>query len=357
MPQIEVPGQGVATYSEIPEGSPVYTLANGTTRVDRTFRVDWDKRELFCRGVLGFPKIKNTKDDPDAADNVAYITRFNPQAMPNFKDPTGSENWLYAVGVSRMVGAGPRGVYDDSGVARYQYALVTVQYESLTYKVLEDDELIATAESAGYPNVLPIADESTLLRYVTRVTKPSAEYITLPRGIMYWFLPGASPMPKVDFANARLVPSQEITYTWHQVPFQPAAATSHIGSVNLLPFRDSNKTYNPGTLLLLSAEMKPYRTAVGAFVNDVTYRMKYFEPQPGRGHNFFLRYNKSTSSLSYVKLTSREANDSLAIGTSPEELDAPGTGPYTASQGPGASTGVYPYKDFRELFLLKALPS
>lgn len=345
MPTLRIDGVGTVDYDEVPEGSPSYTLANGTSRVDRTFRVAWNKRELFCKGMIGFPRIANTA--PGTAENFAYVSRVLPQAFPGFRDPTGSEEWLYATAISRLVGVGPTGGYDAEGVADYRFAMITVQYESLTYKLLTDDELQASNATTDYP------DESYMLRFITRVTKPSAEYITLPRGVMYWYLPKepGGTMPKVDFANARIVPSMEVVYTWHQVPFVPPAVRTHIGSVNSTDFGDRERNYRPGTLLLLAVELKPYRTAVGAFVHDITYRMKYFEPEPGRGHNFFLRYNGVRETLAYTKLTSKQENDSLAISfpSIPSDPSCQ-NGPYEQVYPAGNSRGVYPYADFDDLF-------
>lgn len=367
MPSLNVLGFGTVDYEERAEGSPTFSYSSGASRAERTFRVPWAKKDAFVRGMLGFPRIKNTK--PGQPDNIAYVSRALPQPFPGVKDPNGDEEWLYATAVTRLEGAGPLGTLDDSGVTEYEYAIVTVQYESLTYKLMTDEELDEAALGPGFP------DESYLLRYVTRVTKPSAEYVTLPRGAMRWYLPedpdyvaGAAAdraasragaartakMPSVDFANARLVPSTEIVYTWHQVPFIPkaieAGTKTYVGCVNKNAFGDQHRNYAPGTLLLLSAELKPYRTGAGAFVHDIAYRVKYFEPEPGRGHNYFLRYDLKRGTLAYTKLTSGIDNDEVKVSNP----SAAGAGPYTREYPPGAapdvSRSLYPYVDFDDLF-------
>lgn len=386
MPQISVPNNiGTVSYDEMAETSPQYQFAAGASRVERTYRIRWEDRNRFVPAILGFPYIVNNTSFSENDFERAYISRWLPDIIKEITDPSaGGEQWLYASSITRMQGMGAIGTYDSLGVAQYKFASVTVAYEPRTYKIISDEDmaLFATNDvwnnNDGSFNVLFAQPfEADLRRYVTKMQKPSAEFIALPRGSMWWFEPVnfnadgtriVTPLPglrsaakgaRVDFATARLVPSTEITYVWHEVPFLPDALNQgYVGSVNYTDFVDDDRdiTYPAGTLLLLSSEIKPYRTAAGAFVNDITYRMKYFEPIPKRGHNFFLRYYNSTSDLFYTKLTSTGNNDGLGVisdglTNSPYQNPSAAMLPKTTGVTPNApGKGLYPYKEFRYLF-------
>lgn len=368
---LRVPGYGEVEYYEAAQDSPVYVFTSQGSRAERTFIVAWAQRDTFVKGILGFPTIQYTSGMEDRAFS-SYVGRVVPNALPDIFEPIGSDsrgrvpgNWLYATQVSKMVGLEPTGLLGEDGVAEYNWAVVTVLYEGLTYKVKTDNELVAESpwlnagSWSGEPNPAPLGLpwEFFLERYVTRTAKPTAEFLNLGRGKMYWVIPDADPVIPFAEATSILVPGVEYVYTWHQVPFLPRAAKLHIGKVNRDWFDPDNEGrfetggsefngFTPGTLLYASCEVKPYRMGSGAFVQDITYRMKYLEapvterqPHRGRGHNYFLRWDSTLAKLIYRKVTDNGSEDELG---DPFNLAAP--------QSPSDGQPIYQYADFYELF-------
>lgn len=422
-------------YYEIAEGSPSYTFTNGTIRAERTFLVEWKLRDLFVKAVLGYPYVMPVTDNrPPFASYIArklpmqltdiraISTRVGDESeFPEDTNPSSfnaieTENvvkignpFLYATAIPRVEGVEATGYYKN-GIADYTWAAITVQFESLPYKVVEDEDLIDLIEkrfqnldvaakaqtppyglpksnkTQGWPGKNAIVDpkhayEWYMLRYVTRNVKPSAEYISLPRG-RYKFV--AFNKPSADFAAAYLIASLEITYTWHQVPYIPEGARKHVGKVNKYLFdpffadrfqvyltNNPNKKFvgfNPGTLLFTNCDIRPYRMGSGAYVYDIIYRMKHLEPLEGRGHNYFLRYdsgimgpqpNNAPFRTHYLKITDTGVEDEIGdpfrmylpppYNTVQEEIE-PQTDPDTKGKAPSAGKPVFQYADFRELF-------
>ena len=270
--QVAIPNVGVVNYDEKVPGSPQYRFANGMSQATRTFTCDWGSRRDLIPYLLGYPKIINAQ--LANGDKYTYISRILPDEIPDFLVPGKDESWLFASQVMSCLGKGETGKYDAFGMAEYQDCEFSLIYEPRTFKILDDQSTFNAA--IGFP------DESLLVRYVTRVQKPSAEFIQLPRGSMSWVDGARNGNPagptRVDYASARLLPSTEITYTWHEVPFIPQAAGQFVGCLNRYPFTDNSlldpdgnpTTFPPGTLLLLAAEIKPYRNAAGVFVQDIS---------------------------------------------------------------------------------------
>jgi|SRR5581483_11680633 len=297
-------GEQYATvYEEVIRGvhSPEYSLVAGASRVRRTVDVAWDNRTDAVRCFLGFPRVMPY--GPLATNR--YITRALPDYMRDFKNNHDGP-YLWATQIEKIEGIGPLGTYDVTGVAEYEKARLTVIYEAVSHGIFEDRHPKVVG-ATGFP------DESKLFRYVTIAFKPSAEFITLPRGYYFWVAEGGEPSGnKMDFGGSKLLPSIEIHFIWRQVPVIPTAAQTQVGCVNNAPFTiysnsdDSAQiTYATGTLLLLGVDLNRYKLASGDGVFDITYRMKYFEPEAGRGHNYFLRYLSATNQLAYRRLNSK----------------------------------------------------
>jgi hypothetical protein len=380
--KLSIPGMGVVYYAEVLENTPRYSFADGQSRVQRTYLINWTDRDRFVFGILGFPRIAfvQGKSRNDAPYDT-YVSRTTPHAIVDYVDPirrapywldifgnVQSEDeaanrpltnfqgtWLFAKSVESVVGLEPMGtVHPLTRVPEYVYALVTVNYEPTTYRVFTDTEAVLhhLLEYELYPVIyealLPLWTQPQLdpeddwlrfvppvnpndplhvhvipydfymTRYVTRTVRPVIEYLALPRGLMRWvepLAPGQKPTV-VDYASAVAMPSMEIIYTWHQVPFIPEAVYTHVGKVNEQDFYDGHQVFRAGTLLLLGSEIRPYRTAAGKFVVDVQYRVKYIEPfpdstRPARGHNYFLRYKGGVDKLFFQKITSNGRGDRL----------------------------------------------
>jgi hypothetical protein len=250
-------------------GSPDESYSNGQAVIRRTFDVAWSDRWKFITSMIGFP--------------INLVTPLQRETPPSYPVETfNGSNWLFPVALDKCEGVGPP--FSDGDIARYQFARVTIRYESLTYKVAED-EASGDEGGSGVPS-----------RFVTKTSQPSAEYLTLPQGGFKW---ENSNVP-VTGGRGQIVPSSLINYTWHQVPALPDAVTSgkYVGTVNDAIF----DKYAKGTLLCTGIDSKPYRAINGMLVYDVTFRLKYYEPQGnGKGHNYFFRY--TGANLTFEKLT------------------------------------------------------
>lgn len=341
-------------YAEEAEGSPLYSFGHGSSVVERHYVCEWKDRILFMRGMLGYPVLRDADQNQDPYRRN-YIQRQIPDCCIDFQAPnSGNEisgNWLYAMSISRLEGLEPQGYLDTNGIPVYKYARVTMLYEPVTYRIRSDAELIRDnadlSARASHVDASGLPYEFSLRRYVTRTQKPAVEYLTVARG-RYRFVEPPGPDGErtvADFAASVLQPSLEVVYTWHQVPFVPAAAARHIGKVNRYSFTDSTRTYQPGTMLYTACDIKPYRMASGAYVQDIQYRM-VVKANEGRfldkadekiyGHQYFLRWKDDR--LQYAKITHNGDEDELG--------PPPGYGGATG----GGGVPIYPYFDVRELF-------
>jgi hypothetical protein len=356
MPTIQAPGYRSINYDEVTPGSPTISMGKGQHQIERIFRINWTDIDDFSKAVLGFPYVVDMSGFNDAPYDSS-LRRVLPMSLGSFTIPYasttdgGTRPWLFASRITRIEGSGSRGYVDGaSQFPVHQWAKVTVLFESQIYHFLSDQDMANIGGTYTPPYGVtgpgtpgsPIIDEYTKMRrYITKTRRPSADYVTIPRQAMRWVpeaparyqfadgptgdqayvnaitifnqetQPGGA-VP-VDYATAMLIPSMELQYVWHEVPFIPAAARKFVGYVNWATVDDGSGTgtapgadsgiYGPETLLLLSADIKPYRHGSGKFVYDITYRMKQFEPSPGRGHNYFLRWLGSSKKLNRRRLT------------------------------------------------------
>lgn len=294
--------------------------SGNTAQVSIEYGVAWLDRWMFCLHLLGYAEILE-----DPGSQKKYISRQLPQGYYGTIftiDPGGDKDphptWLWANHIENMVGMGPLG-YDNNGAPLYKEARITVIYESISYRLATDAQLIkGDSTLPGYPE---IPDEAKKLgRYITRFVQPSADYFALPHGRFYWAT-GSAPFLHAPVTGAQLgfvIPYQEVVYIWHQVPrvkklndiappayAVPSVIKTALGSVNKTAF--DNGRFEPGTLLLTSVEIKPYRWIGGNYYADITYKMKYLNAvkpfanppenyNPARGHNYFLQMPVSPSS-------------------------------------------------------------
>lgn len=296
MPTIRREGFRDLFYEESTKNppSPEYTFSPGGNRARRTIEFAWDRRDDAVKMFTGFPVIKT-----DALGRK-YVSRSVPEKLDDF---TGGNvlgirsGHLWATQVERMEGVAPTGFYDQFGVAEYQRCRMTLVYESVTFGVKTDNQLITQDfDRTLVGPVLATPDESTCERFVTLALKPAAEFISIGRGVHFWLSDG---LP-VDFASSRMLQFIELHLIWRQVPVIPAACATHVGCVNSKRFivGSNNEyqrvTFEPETLLLLAADTVRYRLPSGYSVFDVTYRIKNINATDNAGnkatHNRFLRY-------------------------------------------------------------------
>lgn len=365
------------SYDEVP-GSPQEMVQGDGFKVRRTFLVEWNKRWLFVYGMLGGPYF-----NPVPLLDYGWISRRLPQGYKTTASGLGgngglpSGHWMFPLSVEGIEGLGKILSVDADGVATYEKAKVSLLYETVTWKILSDAKMKENGyvdPSFGNP------DEATVQRYVTKFYQPTAEYLTLPFMGMVWSEQLSTPVDlsvqpvAVPGSLGVLVPATEIMYLWRQVPGRPLALDTHIGSVNDAEFDG----YRRGTLLLTSIDLKPYRWFLGQIVWDITYKMKYFEPQtkPHRnaagniitdangipydsttdrtgtaineyyGHNHFLRYKPGGNNTPDGWLDP-VYNLISHNGVRP-------TAGFSVNRQMTTGRTVYEYKDFKYLFRLQA---
>jgi hypothetical protein len=272
-------------------GSPREAFANDRSVAERVYDVaPYTARVKAVEDFIGFATVL-TKN------GGKYVHRQTPHYHPDWTDEY-NNYFLYATEVSSIEGiatpitAGqtfPNLKEPGVDVSNYLKARLTVKYESLTYDILEDNQV--AADSFGNP------DESALTRYVTPTWKPQADYLTLPTGT-YYFVGLAGPVA-VSRGIGKILVNYDVSLKWHLVPpacvgttlVNPALTTPSID----LALGKVNKAdcfgYKKGTLLLLAAEIERRRSPLGDRIYDITYRFKFFNPTGSGnvGHQFILR--------------------------------------------------------------------
>lgn len=264
--------------------SPRFRFKNDATECERNILVDWGGLPQAAHDFLGFPLILGSPGNP-------YLSRVTPHTFPEVQDLSGSP-YLYCTQFTSAAPWGiPLGANSDvtqpaamrsvNNVAVYRYARVQLLYETLTYNVKEDSQITQTA---GVP------DESNLERYVTKVVRPAASYLTLPPGAFKMVTSGT---PAAPGQPGRITPGYDVDITWHQVPeaavgmklINPGLANPSVdlalGCVNSASALGSPA----GTVLLTAAEARPIRSALGMRLFDVHYRFRVFNPSGSVGHN------------------------------------------------------------------------
>lgn len=372
-------------YAERP-GSPEEYYQGGF-RVRRTFDVPYKLRWAFCYGMMGGPSLVQTNfnelfnpwdERVNQANRPQFAVRRN---VPVGHRTTGSSDnqfeappfpWLFPVAIEKMEGVGPitgveafdtpRGKVEN---ALYDLARVTFTYDTPTYTVRTDEDMIEKGYFYLDEEGKPVPDESFCVRYVTRFRQPTAEYLTLPFGGLRW----VSDNNFVRGSHGKVVVAQELVYDWHQVPGIPYAIYTHIGCVNDRAFFDGHDEHDRGTLLLTSVDIKPYRWFFGRTVYDITYKVKQFIPvntydtfrpfdqnlidtTPDRdgipvnepyGHNHFLRYKPNQS-------VSETPNGTTRLVKPPKYEMITDNAVRPSADNGRAGKGVYEYRDFRKLF-------
>lgn len=235
-------------YTEmVKDGSPSFTVENDGTKLTRKLLVRWDDLSDARVAFLGRPRVVMGEG------GIPYLSRQTPDPSKLFFN-SDSNKYLFATGFSGL-GHGNPGDAASAGVKnqsqdspRYRYAQLDVLYESLTYDIYTDEEMVI----AGLTDEFGNPDESTISRYVSAEVAPGVEYLTLPIGGFVYVGPmdTASPSkPAVVLGGpGKLVPNYDFTIHWELVPLQCVGSKIYnlalsapaidlcIGRVNSLPF-------------------------------------------------------------------------------------------------------------------------
>lgn len=300
---VSTPLLGPVEYRERP-GSPTETFTGDTLRIRRVFDVAWEDRWAFMIALLGYCRVSGSQILRVIPD--AYLPAVNYAGIGN------ENSWAHAISIEQVEPIGKQCV-DSDYVASYEVARITVNYESRTYKIKTDAEMVSLfgLPDESLPASQVFGSDITKGRHVSRFLQPTAEVLTLPFGVTKWVddPPPAPPrLPEKAVSGlTKLIGALEVTYVWHEVPFFKNF-TSFLGTVNNAYFDN----YPPQTLLLIAAEKKPKRMIDGNLVFDYTYKCKFMSQSPAYptsynggkgGHNHFLRWNVSTESYKYTLMT------------------------------------------------------
>lgn len=348
MPVFNPQGGKPITYYERP-GSPQETYAGDTFRAKRIFDVPYTQRWAFIRYMLGSAKLTTDGKTIERSIPDQYFVYF--QGTDNAYEGT-PKSFMIATTLEGIENLGQQKdwIIGQQGsllnVAFYDMARITIGYESVTYWVKTDAEMNRQTEY-------------NLKRYTTVFRQPSAEFLSLPFGAFKWveLNPNGSvkydtsvnpPIPagiRVTGSNGKIVAASEIILVHHKVPGIPKAIKTHIGTVNKYDWPEIGAL--KGQLLLTNVELKPFKWFEDQRLYDITYKMKFLDPDPEgskanpnqpRGHNWFLQFFP-------VDTTTNVANsniDTLLQGKQEYKL--------ISSDGTPTGKTVYEYMDFKLLF-------
>lgn len=277
--------------------SPRISLSIDRSSAHRTVDVPYLQAETFAQFATGYPKLASYTS---GSTTYAYIKRAVPWILPlkrnrgifcsrceweGYGVPNAFAVNTFSLNLMRHFDA------DNEAFAVYQNARCALDYETPTYDVLDDQGLKDANEFYDIGD--HDYDESTWLRYITKIVRPQGEFITIQGSNFNGYYLG-----RLKLANNRGFPINDsinktvcattITVTWHQVPeaavpmaeFNEGAANTAIdnciGRVN-----DRNFNGNPqGTLLLQAADIQPHKDSRGDRIYDITYTFKHFNPRP-----------------------------------------------------------------------------
>lgn len=234
----------------------------------RIFVGPWGSRIAFQRWALGSCYLDSS-----------VLKRDPPAQHPELP-------WLYCRACSRVAGQGsyresaqvvnptngsPLGMieyYDGGGAAAGLLSCrLALEYGLPGYDVLTDDEVHAQ-------------EKTEVDRYVVKEANSSLQALTIP-GQQLQF--GDGPFAGQSISQTGqilLLPTEELTYTWVNVPKIPQAAIDAcLGCVNAATFDPNSRLkpggYPAGTLLFQAPKKVPKRTSEGLWVYDLVYRYLY----------------------------------------------------------------------------------
>lgn len=351
-------------YKEL-DGSPRIDGADNATVVTRDLIVCWDGNSTpqgFAVGgswqaavldLLGYPVL--VQRNPSGVGTGWYVQRYVPWFFPFWSIQTPFKKpapflWCSRYKVSPVSMASDLITEDLLLVHRYDLAKVEATFETLSYDILDDVEMVNANYVDGYGN----PDESSLARYVTRLPKPGASYQTLPPGSLVFVSGnGSGGVVTVPGSPGRLEIYADLQLTWQRVPTEAiglglinpviAATTLNamqqpvryvppiedcLGSVNVTDFAGCKK----GTLLLSAVVLKPIQSPLGMRLWDVDYVFRWLKAQSyGQltidgltdyvyGHNLILRVDFPSGGktyLGYDEVVGKQFGGSNALLTNP----------------------------------------
>ena len=306
---------GDTTYVEVVPGSPEGTFTRAGSRCTRI--VDVLNPDSPKEGPVTQAHLKQAAKDfvgyakRELTSGHYWISRITPAPHPEFSR-------LYCVSIARYEGVAPRGREDIAGepVAKYARWRCTLEYSTLPYDVLTDNQLANAGALDPYGN----PDESTGLRYVSRSGEQGGKFVTIARGVMYFQPGGGLPIPLPEGIPA-WISEDTLTLTHYDLPYAavPWTAIERVkGTINEVGFIQPNQTFTPGTLLYLNTRAMPDTDVLGERIFTLQHQFKYAaniarvqEPllsgiYPVRGQNWCLGLSRDTPpQLDYYLVASK----------------------------------------------------
>ena len=305
----------------------------------RVYDVAWEHLQGAVVYFLGSQSVKDaagvrwiSRDVPHHDRDWGVYVPAGAQDMARKDQPylygSGLDYQGWAVNEFNPPGAGR--MQTPQGTARYRIARLRVRYETRTYEILSDKQMIDGGFVLG-----GVPDEATLKRYITILPRPKGTYIQVPAGPPpndgMKFVPGGQPVGPPGPGKIQCTADLQIIHHLlpeHAVPsilVNPALLASGnlgaidkaIGKVNSAPLLGNE----PGTLLYLPPEFVPRRGPRGERLWDVHHMIERARFTPAvaprlyAGHNFVLR-RQDDGTLRYQEVS---ANGATLADTSTTE--------------------------------------
>ena len=331
--------------------NPIGSFSRESGKRVRRYWIPWSYRQQARLDFIGYSTVKQRPG------GINYISRSNPYADQDElqNQATGMvQNYMYAEAILSEEGfisdprfSGTGFAQTAVGTSQFNEALITVQFGSPTWGIVEDD------------NVLVNAGESSLVRNCIIDFQPSGKQQTLPpMAAVIW----TDTRQSISSHTAIMLCEADYTVKWLDVPIQalptnylygvppfnaylasPAAGLPFrggvcglIGGCNSLPFGLAGQ---PGgvipagcAVMLFPRIGPPHRMANGGFAYDIEYKFKIYP----NGANKAYRYQ------GFVGVGPGRGN----AGWTPFQLSAP---------GPNGTPYVFPPVDFRLAFYPQSL--
>lgn len=237
------------------------------SRIDIQYVVPWADRWAARDALLG------------TAEVIGGLVPFISRTMPHVYPGTG----LIARAVPSIEGEVPLQDLDLGGPPLFANAILNVLYESVSYEVASDAAIVGPAS-------YPVADESLLLRWVTKRKSQATQYFSTRRGAWEFTDNGKKFHSDVPIQ----LPKHELNILWHQVPLAAYSESKYddaIGKTNLTAFAGCGA----GTLVFVNAAPEYTRLPTGSQERSVNLTLKMhhfpnganFFPDPDRDNQFY----------------------------------------------------------------------
>lgn len=237
----------------LPGGSHHGTaLARTGNSTVRKFKVPWDQWPDYVTAYLGDTQTF-------VSGGRRQLRRWTPYA-----EYRGSGQYAVRATLQGIAYRGQRpsaavlatpGVRPLLSETRYQWAIVTVYFESVRWAFGLPDSSAAANAAGSYTQELQPTFESA--RWCYKDVRPGTEFLTYKPGLFLYQRPGDGQRVQIPFPIGTRLQYQDVIVTWKDIPIEAFPATAIdacVGSVNRypvqLPPEPPPAVYEPETLYL-----------------------------------------------------------------------------------------------------------